>query len=166
MEIKFDVKMTHKIMYNFLLNHTYRSMSGIVGILLGIVALVLYFVTKGKVEPWMSMAYLIFGVWFVLYLPVSLYLRSGKQVKNSPVFKKPITYIMNEEGITTRQDDQEAKIEWGNVQKVTQTGMSLLVYTGRRTAFVLPKESMGDQYKAAVEMLNAHVAPEYLRIRK
>ena len=50
MEVKFDVKMTQKIMYNFLLSHTYKSFSGVVGVLFGAVALVVFAMTFGKVE--------------------------------------------------------------------------------------------------------------------
>ena len=32
MEAKFEVKMTQKVMYNFLLNHTYRSAAGVVDV--------------------------------------------------------------------------------------------------------------------------------------
>ena len=39
MEVKFEVKMTQKVMYNFLMNHTYRSMTGISGVLFGVAAL-------------------------------------------------------------------------------------------------------------------------------
>ena len=36
MEAKVEVKMTPKIMYDFMMYHTYRSFSGIFGIILGI----------------------------------------------------------------------------------------------------------------------------------
>ena len=38
MEAKVEVKMTPKIMYDFMMYHTYRSFSGIFGIILGIAA--------------------------------------------------------------------------------------------------------------------------------
>ena len=56
--IRFEVKMTQKIMYNFLMNHTYRSLSGIMGILFGIAAFVIMGVTYGDVPSWQSGVYL------------------------------------------------------------------------------------------------------------
>ena len=98
MEAKFEVKMTQKVMYNFLLNHTYRSAAGVVGLLFGLSAFVLCIVTFGNVPVWQSILYLLFGIWFFLYLPLNLYLRSKKQVKGNPVFQKPICYVVNDNG--------------------------------------------------------------------
>lgn len=165
MEIKFEVKMTQKVMYNFLMNHTYRSMTGILGVLFGVAAFVLLGVTYGNVPAWQSGAYLLFGVWFLLYLPVSLYTRAAKQVKLNPTFKKPITYIINEEGVTTMQGDQQAVIAWEDMMKVTETKLSLLAYTGKRYSFVLPKECMGGQYQDVVKMIREHMEPQRVKIK-
>ena len=39
MSVKFEVKMTDKIMYDFLLYHTYTHMSGLLGAMIGVLAL-------------------------------------------------------------------------------------------------------------------------------
>lgn len=165
MEVKFDVKMTQKIMYNFLLSHTYKSFSGVVGVLFGAVALVVFAMTFGKVESWQSILYLVFGVWFILYLPITLYLRSVKQVKLNPVFKKPITYLLNDEGIQTIQGDQSAELKWEDLVKVTETKLSLLVYTGKRYSFVFPKESVGEQYYELLGLIQGHVDAGKIKIK-
>lgn len=165
MEVKFDVKMTQKIMYNFLMNHTYRSMAGVMGILFGVAAFVIFGITLGYAETFMSVLYLLFGIWFLLYLPVNLYLRSGKQVKSNPVFKKPLHYTINDEGITTEQDDQQAQMKWEDLVKVTETKMSLLIYTGKRYSFVLPKEAMGSQYKDVAALIKKHMPDRKVKMK-
>jgi len=165
MEVKFDVKMTQKIMYNFLMNHTYKSMAGIAGVLFGIGAFVIMAVTWGDVPEWQSMVYLLFGFWFLLYQPVSLYTKAAKQVKLNPTFKKPITYIIGETGITTMQGDKQAEIAWEDMLKVTETKLSLLAYTGKRYSFVLPKESMGEQYETVVKMFREHMDAGRVKIK-
>ena len=50
MEAKVEVKMTPKIMYDFMMYHTYRSFSGIFGIILGIAAFVMFGTTLGKTD--------------------------------------------------------------------------------------------------------------------
>ena len=86
-EVKFEVKMTQKLMYNFLMNHTYRSFGGVLGVLFGVSSLVMFFGSLGKTDPSFSLLYLIFGLWFMLYLPINLYIRAGRQVKRNAVFK-------------------------------------------------------------------------------
>lgn len=59
-EAKVEVKMTPKIMYDFMMYHTYRSFSGIFGIILGIAAFVMFGMTLGKTELSYSMVYCLF----------------------------------------------------------------------------------------------------------
>lgn len=165
MEVKFDVKMTQKIMYDFLMNHTYKSFAGVFGLLFGLSAFVVFGMTFGKVDTWQSILYGLFGIWFILYLPVNLYLRSVKQVKLNPTFKKPITYTISGEGISTSQEDKSAQIKWEDMVKVRQTRYSLLVYTGKRYSFVLPRESMGDRYQDAVTLIREHMDPKRVKIK-
>lgn len=165
MEIKFEVRMTQKIMYNFMMNHSYRSTAGMFGTLFGISAFVILAVTYGKVEPWMSTLYLVFGVWFLLYLPLNLYVRAGRQVKTNPTFKQPITYVVSEHGISTQQGDQRAEIKWEDMWKVTETRLSLLVYTGKRYSFVLPKESMGNQYGAVTAIIKRSMDAKKVKMK-
>lgn len=164
MEVKFEVKMTPEIMYNFMLNHTYKSPTGFLGVAFGIASFVMFGVTLGKTTTTFSMLYLIFGIWFVLYLPVSLYMRSKKQVKSNAVFQKPITYIVNEKGIQIIQGEQKADCKWENIWKVCRTGKSLLVYSGKRNAFVLPKEAIGEQYDTLVKLLRKNMPEKKVKL--
>ena len=111
------------------------------------------------------MVYLLFGFWFLLYQPVSLYMKAAKQVKLNPTFQKPVTYIISETGITTMQGDKQAEIAWEDMLKVTETKLSLLAYTGKRYSFVLPKESMGEQYETAVKMIREHMDAGRVKIK-
>lgn len=165
MEAKFEVKMTQKIMFHFMMNHTYKSPTGILGILFGLSAFVLFGVTINNAQPWQSILYLLFGIWFILYLPVNLYLRSGKQVKGNPVFKKPITYLVNNEGITTMAADQQSHMKWDSLVKVEESKESLMIYTGKRTSFVWPKESIGNQYDMVIRMIGMYMDANKVKLK-
>ena len=164
MEVKFEVKMTPQIMYNFMLNHTYKSLTGVLGVIFGIASFVMFGVTFGKTTVTFSGLYLLFGIWFVLYLPVNLYMRSKRQVKNNAVFQKPITYVVNDKGIQIIQDKQKADCKWENIVKVCRTGKSLLVYSGKRNAFVLPKEAVGEQYDTLVKLFRKNMPGKKVKL--
>ena len=164
MEVKFEVKITPQIMYNFMLNHTYKSLTGVLGVLFGIASFILFGITLGKTTSIFSILYLLFGIWFILYLPVSLYMRSKRQVKNNAVFQKPITYVLNEKGIQIIQDKQKADCKWENILKVCQTGKSVLVYSGKRNAFVLPKEAIGGQYDELVKIFRKNMPEKKVKL--
>ena len=42
MELEFDVKITSNILYDYMLRHTYSSLSGLMGSLVGVLMLMLY----------------------------------------------------------------------------------------------------------------------------
>ena len=73
MTIEFDVQMTTQKMYDYMLFHTFRSFSGIMGEIVGILLIAAYFVAHRPL-------YLIAGIVVVFYLPVALYLNAKKQV--------------------------------------------------------------------------------------
>lgn len=164
MEAKVEVKMTPKIMYDFMMYHTYRSFSGIFGIILGIAAFVMFGITLGKTELSYSMVYCLFGVWFIVYLPVSLYTKSKRQVEKSEVFKNPVTYILNDEGIEIVQGEEKAQCGWDNILKVCRSKKNVLIYSGKRNAFVLPKEAIGEQYDTLVTLVQKNMPKKKVKL--
>lgn len=164
MEIKFEVKMTPKLMYHFMLNHTYRSISGILGVVFGIASFVMFGMTFGKTSETFSVLYLLFGVWFVFYLPLNLYLKSKQQVKKNAVFTKPVSYLVNEEGISVVQEEQKGECKWENIWKACKTGTCIYVYTSPRNAFIFPKEAVGAQYDDLIGMLKKHLSKKKAKL--
>lgn len=164
MSAEFEVKMTPKILFDFQLFHTYHSFSGIFSILFGIGTLILAIATFGKVSVSMTAVYLLFTVYLLPLQPVMLYFRAAKQAKLNPVFLKPLVYTVNDEGITSAQEDSEAHINWEQVVKVKETEKSLLVYTGKRYCTILPKESMGSQITVVVGLIRKHLKAEQIKV--
>lgn len=163
-EIKFDVKMTVGLMYDFLLYHTYTSMAGLISTILGI--LILGFgvnlQTQGTTSP---LIYYIAGGILIVYTPINLWLSAQRQVKLSKIYKEPITYILCEEGLVTAQNEEEAKADWGAVQKVVSTGRSIIVYTAKNRGVILEKKAMGNAYQDVLKMISTHVEPRKVKIK-
>lgn len=164
MNIKFEVKMTEKIMYNFLLHHAYNSVSVLIGNVFGILVAALG-VTMMAEDAGKGAMYLLLGAAVIIYTPVSLYLSSKRQVKSSEVFRNPITYIISEEGLASSQKETTTEAGWDSMVKVVSTSKSIIVYTGKNRATILPKEAMGDQYENVVQMISTHVEPSKVKIR-
>ncbi len=164
MKVKFDVKMNQKTMYNFLMHHTYHTPAGYFATAVGIGILALFFATLGKEDAGKSVVYGIFGFWFLVYLPVSLYLKAARQVKLNPVYQKPLTYLIDETGITTSQGEQQDHVDWDQLVKIRETRLSLLIYTGKTYCFVLPKEAMGSNCQAVKDLIRAKVKAGRVKI--
>lgn len=164
MNIKFEVKMTEKIMYNFLLHHAYNNISVILGNVLGLLAAALG-INLWSEDPGKAMLYLLIGVVAVFYTPVTLYFSAKRQMATSEVFKEPITYTLSETGLTSAQNDVTTEAGWDMMMKVVSTSKSIIIYTGRNKATILPKAAMGNNYEAVVEIISTHVAPNKVKIK-
>lgn len=163
MEIRFDVKMDVKTMYNFLLYYNYTKFQTILGTIVGFLAVMLALGQEQMDSR--AVLYLAIGILLIAYTPLSLYLRAQKQVKLAPVYKKPIMYKLTEEGITTEQDGKESMIKWENVEKVTSTNKSILVFVSKIHVSILPKTAIGEKYESVVWLVSTHVPPEKVKIK-
>ena len=105
MEIEFDVKITSNILYDYMLRHTYSSLSGLTGSLVGVLMLMLFASNRQPIC-------LIIGAVILLYLPWTLFIKSKQQALNTPAFKKPLHYRLSDEGIEVSQDGTTEKMGW------------------------------------------------------
>lgn len=165
MNIEFDVKMTQKMLYDFWMTHTYRGFSGVFSIVFSLMVVVIAIISWNTITVPMRVLYIVFAVYFLLFQPVSLYIRAAKAVKLNPMFQKPLHYEMNETGIITSQGENQTIIPWEQITKVLETRYSYLLYTGKRTSFILPLECMGAQATVAEGLIRKYVKPECVKIK-
>ena len=158
MKIEFDVKMTTSKMYDYMLYHTFRSFSGIMGEVVGIMLIACYFAAKKPL-------YLIAGIIVVLYLPVALYMNAKKQVSLNPVFKIPLHYSLDEEGITVTSGENSDSQKWSDMYKAVSSGKSIIIYTNKINACIFPKADLGDKLPDVIKMISTHMDPKRVVIR-
>ena len=165
MKAKFSIKVTQGNMYNFMMYYAYHGVSGIFSIVAAaaLLGLAVWSGTRGEENTWL---YALFGILFLIYQPWTLFTHSAKQVTSNPVFKKPLFYEVNETGITVRQDDTENEIPWSTVTRVCETSQSILVYTGKRNAFIWVKSQLGAQEKTVRSLLTAQVPEGRRKLKK
>lgn len=158
MEMEFDVKITPNILYDYMLHHTYSSMAGIMGSIVGALMLVLFASNRQPIC-------LIIGVVILLYLPWTLFLKSRQQALNTPAFKKPLHYRLSDAGIEVSQDDTTEQMAWDGMVKAVSTPSSVVVYTTRTSACIFPKKDLGDGKCKAIEIISTHMPPKKVKIR-
>ncbi len=156
--VELDVKITSGDLYDFLLRHSYNSVSGLLGAVIGALGVIVGI----SRQYWI---YLIFGVVILLYLPWTLFIKSKQQVANSPVFKEPLHYVLDENGITISQGDSSTCQAWENCLKAVSTGRSIIVYTAKNNATIFPKSQMQDKTTDVIEMISTHMPPAKVKIR-
>lgn len=156
--LELDVKISDKDLYDYMMAHSYNSASGILGSCVGGLMVVVAFLNG----HWI---FLICGMVLLLYLPLHLKIKSKQQVINNPAFQKPLHYTLNEEGITISQGEEKQSQKWADMYKAISTGRSIIVYTSRVSATILPRKQLGDDMVQVLEMICTHMPPKKVKIR-
>lgn len=155
--MEFDVKITSQDMYCFHMHHMYTSFHGIVSILIAVLAFVVAGVTWGDVELTYSILYLIFGVVFLIYLPLTLLGRAKRQIAMSEALQQTLHYVFDEEGVHVTVGEENALLAWDQIYKLVSTKHNILIYSNRINAYIIPRTAMGDRYEEFRELAGAHL---------
>ena len=158
MEIEFDVNMTAGDLFDYMLHHTYTSPSGLIGAVAGALMVVAGAYGAGALC-------LIAGLVILLYLPVTLFLKSKQQFLTNPAFKKPLHYKLTEEGIEVSQGEEIQNGKWEDMHKAISTTKSLIVYTTPVNATIFPKRDLGEQASAVIGIISTHMPASKVKIR-
>lgn len=156
--VEMDIKIESGDLYDYNLRHAYNSAAGIMGSVLGALMIL---VGLGR-SVWI---FVIGGVALLIYLPWTLFIRSKRQVLNNPVFKEPLHYVLDEQGITISQGEMSTTQSWDDMVKAVSTARSIIVYTSRVNATIFPKKQMGDKTAGVIECISTHMPPAKVKIR-
>lgn len=165
MPIEFDIKITDKDMYRFNMFHAYTGFQGIFATIIGVAVIVVAIVTLGEVTPLYSFLYFLLGAVFLIYVPVSLKMRSKRQILLSPVLKETLHYTVDEAGVHVKVQEQNADLEWNMIYKMITTKSNLLIYSTRVNAYVIPLKQLGEQYEPVKQMAQQKLEKYRLRMR-
>ena len=156
--LEFDIKITDKELYDYMMAHSYAGGAGILGSCLG----ALMFLVGLMNSQWI---YVICGVVLLLYLPVNLRVKSKQQILNNPVFKEALHYTLDEQGITISQGEQSQSQKWEDMYKAISTSKSIIVYTSKVNATIFPRKQMGADTVKVIQMISTHMPPKKVKIR-
>ena len=162
---RFDVQMNEEYLSDFLTHHTYTSFSGIAQLVIGFLgffAMIFFFFFQHDLQN--GLIFLVLDVLIFFYVPYQNTKKAKKQAQND-AFKKPLHYTISEEGLTVEQDGESQTVKWRNIQKLTSTRKSYLVYLGKLNAIVLPFGELGDKRGKAIELLKEYVPAGRIKIK-
>lgn len=156
--VELDIKIEAGDLYDFMLMHSYHQVSGLMGSVLGAVMVL-------AALPERQWIFLIGGIVLLLYLPWVLFIKSRQQILSNPVFKQPLHYVLDENGVTISQGDDVTTQSWNDMVKAVSTARSIIIYTSKVNATIFPKNQMGEKKMAVIETISTHMPPAKVRIR-
>ena len=139
-----SVNMTFPALFSYVLNTNYRSMSGILGLVLSFGAIVMLVIGWSTTSGRQKAIFIIVALMFTVINPLSLAFKTFKQLKTSPSYKQPLVYTFGDNGIGVSQGEEHMNLEWKGVYRLLMTKYMLAVYTNRMHAFVIPLDQLGD----------------------
>lgn len=165
MKLELDVKLTAEDMYRFNMYHIYSGFHGIFSIIIAILAFAVSAATWGDIDLMYSIVYIIFGIVFLVYMPLSLKLKSKHQIAVSGELQESLHYLFDEEGIHVSQKESSADLLWGQVYKMVSTKSNVLIYSNRINAFIIPRSILGEQYGALKDLAESHLEKYRIRMK-
>ena len=157
-EIKFSVQVTVKDMFAFLMQHSYRGVSLLADAIVTFGAIGLLLTGFGKGDPVKTVALVFVAMLFTVVHPLQLYNKARKQVKNNDVFKKPLDYVVTDEGISLSQGAEAQSFTWADVYQIREYKSQIFVYTGRVYACIWPKRALAECENEIREMFKKHLS--------
>jgi hypothetical protein len=165
-KVEFDVVLTAKDMYDFLLRHFYTSFSGIFGVIISVGALVFFFLGIGKRDLYQLLLLLILGLLFTVVQPLQMRARATAQIKANPMFLEPIHFLFDKEGMTVSQKGEKALLPWEDIRKVKESKRSLFIYATSINANIIPKEQAGDELLGLCKLMQEKLPKSVCHISK
>lgn len=139
-----SVNMKFSALYSYILNTNYRSFTGVMGILISIMSIVILIAGWSNLGTGQRALFIILAMGFTVINPLMLAFKAFQQLKLSPSYKKPLDYTFSDDGITVAQGELHQDIEWKNICRIMMTGHMIAIYTGRYNAFVIPLSELGN----------------------
>lgn len=151
MQTEFKVNITVKDIFCFLMNNTYRKLTGVIWIIFSIVVLGVAIYTWGDVKIANSILLIVMSLLYTVVNPIMLYLKAKAQVKNNDYFNNELMYKTDSKGITVSQGAESTTIKWDEMWKAVKYGQIAVVYVTTIRAFILPIRCIGEQYNNFVD---------------
>ena len=161
MSTEFDVKLSANDMYAFNMYHAYTSVQGIVPVVLGIAVLTIACISDDFQGGFSRYLYMLIGLVFIIYIPLSLWMRARRVILMDDVLGNPIHYNLCDEGVVvTAHNGESATLEWQYVYKAVSTKKMVYIFSNRVNAYIIPKAAVGDKLDDMYAVIKANV-PDY-----
>lgn len=151
MNINFKTNINAKELYEFTLNHNYKSLHGILGVAFSLASAVGAVWFWDKFTPTNRVIIILLALMFTVFEPLGCYIKVRKQIKKN--FTKPLEYVFDDEGIEVSQGESSSRVNWNEIMKVTSTKNLINIYTSPLMAFIIPKKDAGQHMDSLKEML-------------
>ena len=150
------LRITAKDLWMFSMYHANAGFMGMFNLIFSLAALyLLIFRWSTTTVPYrclLVVCALIFTVW----QPFLLWNKARKQAKR-PAVKNPMRLIFDDEKLTVSQEENSADFTWEQMGRLDAKSSMYILYMDRVHAYLIPKETLGEQEETFRELVTAHL---------
>ena len=166
MKIALNIKLDPKDLFRFNIMQAYSSMQGALSIILPVLIFAYAATTYGQVGIGSTFVYIGLGIVFLVYVPISLWLRANKVVKDkNNALSKTLHFTFKEEKIRVSVEEESVEFNWENIYQMKTSGSLLLVYTNRINAYILPLSQVADKYEELSKLAHAKLEKHRIKMK-
>ena len=167
MKVVLDIKLNAKDLYKFNMMQAYRGMQGFLSILLPILVFAYAVTSFGQVSIGSTLVYVGLGIVFLVYVPISLWLRVNKIMNDeNNALSQTLHYEFEENVIRVSIAEESVEFNWENIFQMKATGDCIYVFTNRINAYILPRNQVGSQYEALSKLAHAKLEKYRIKMKK
>lgn len=165
MTVEFDIKLTVKDMYRFKMYQIYAGVQGWISVLAAALLFWLAADSYGEVTAGRTALYVLFGILFLFYFPLTLYLHAKQSIAASKVLQGTLHFAAGEMGFIVSQGEETAELKWEQIYRMVATRHNVLVYSSRIHAYVIPKDQLGASYSPLAALANQKLEKHRVKMR-
>lgn len=150
-----DTEITEEELRNFRLAHEYRRPA-----ILLVNVMAIFFIIFSALSGVNGMNFKLtvgLGILIILYYPFIIVIKTKGIKNNNKVFQQVFHYMLDEEGLHLKVDKEAVDVEWKYVRKIMVLKSSVVVYTGKSNAWIIPTKDMGGQKDEIIAFLQEKV---------
>lgn len=161
-EMKFEVKLSAKDLWQFSMYHANGGVTGLFNLLFTLAAIFLLIVRWGTLTGAYRLLLVGCALIFTVLQPALLYNKVRKQAKN-PAMQQPMQLTFHEKGLKVEQNDQEIEFTWDQMGRMARKPTQVILYMDRVHAYLLPRTVLGEREEAFYEMARRYLPKEKRR---
>ncbi|QNM06640.1 YcxB family protein [Qiania dongpingensis] len=152
-KIRVTTEIKPKYLFRFQVYHTYFGLTGVLLVLLSVMALVDLIGNFGSMAVWAKIFCIFILIWGLVLNPLNLYYKSKKQAASTELFQHPIDVEISKDGLGIFQGDKGGLVEWKDITKIVILKNVVLFYMGKVRAHLLPLDQNPEQADDVVELI-------------
>lgn len=142
LELRFSLAEKDLLSFNF--RFYYTSPSGLIITAIG--AFLLFGYIRRMVESGHNMiGALIIGLFFVLFSPLTIYLKMHNQFQKDAIYRKPFTYQFYRDYYQIDFSSGSSRFFWTDHVKIVESKKAFSFFITKQTAHVIPKRILNEQ---------------------